>query len=88
MNKPVQVVSLLHLSERPLAQLRLVSPRLVVQQYALPSEEQWLRAPNQQFAEALSPETEILYTHAAPFEVRRDLNGEPLLNLVQSELGY
>jgi len=82
MNKPVHVVSLLHLSEGHLAQLRSVSPRLVVQQYALPSEEQWLRAPNQQFAEALSPQTEILYTHTAPFDVRRYLNGEPLLNLV------
>jgi len=59
-----------------------------VQRYALPSEEQWLRAPNQQFAEALSPETEILYTHTAPFDVRRYLNGEPLLNLVQRELSY
>jgi hypothetical protein len=46
MNKPVHVVSLLHLSEGHLAQLRSVSPRLVVQQYALPSEEQWLRAPD------------------------------------------
>jgi hypothetical protein len=46
MNKPVHVVSLLHLSQGHLAQLRSVSPRLVVQQYALPSEEQWLRAPD------------------------------------------
>ncbi len=70
MNKPVHVVSVLHLSERHLAQLRSVSPRLVVQQYALPSEEPWLRASEQQFAEVLSPETEILYTHTAPFDVR------------------
>ncbi len=70
MNKPVHVVSVLHLSESHLAQLRSVSPRLVVQQHALPSEEQWLRASEQQFAEVLSPETEILYTHTAPFDVR------------------
>ncbi len=70
MNEPVHVVSVLHLSERHLAQLRSVSPRLVVQQYALPLEEQWLRAADQQFTEVLSPETEILYTHTAPFDVR------------------
>ena len=70
MNKPVHVVSVLHLSERHLAQLRSVSPRLVVQQHSLPSEEQWLRESDQQFAEVLSPETEILYTHTAPFDVR------------------
>src|SRR6266536_2251487 len=70
MNKPVHVFSVLHLRESHLAQLRSVSPRLVVQQHALPSEEQWLRASEQQFAEVLSPETEILYTHTAPFDVR------------------
>jgi phosphoglycerate dehydrogenase-like enzyme len=70
MNKPVHVVSVLHLSERHLAQLRSVSPRLVVQQHPIPSEEQWLRASEQQIAEVLSPETEILYTHTAPFDVR------------------
>ena len=32
MNEPIHVVSVLHLSERHLAQLRSVSPRLVVQQ--------------------------------------------------------
>jgi phosphoglycerate dehydrogenase-like enzyme len=70
MNEPVHVLSLLHLSERHLAQLRSVSPRLVVQQHSIASEEQWLRASDQQLAEVLSPETEILYTHTVPFDVR------------------
>jgi phosphoglycerate dehydrogenase-like enzyme len=65
MNESVHVLSLLHLSESHLAQLRSVSPRLVVQQHALPSD-----ASDRQFAELLSLETEILYTHTAPFDLR------------------
>lgn len=70
MNALVHVRSVLHLSERHLAHLQSVSPRLVVQQHSISSEEQWLSASDQQFAEVLSPDTEILYTHTAPFDVR------------------
>ncbi len=69
MYEPVHVLSLLHLSERHLAQLRSVSPRLVVQQHSISSEQQWLNASSQQLAEMLSPTTEILYTHSAPFDM-------------------
>jgi len=69
MYEPVRVLSVLHLSERHLEQLRSVSPRLVVQQHSISSEEQWLNASRQQLAEMLSPDTEILYTHSAPFDM-------------------
>jgi phosphoglycerate dehydrogenase-like enzyme len=68
MNELVHVLSVLHLSERHLAQLRSVSPRLVVQQHSISPEEQWVRASDQQ--KVLSPDTEILYTHIAPFDLR------------------
>lgn len=69
MYEPVYVLSVLHLSERHLEQLRSVSPRLVVRQHSISSEELWLNASRQQFAEIVSPETEILYTHSAPFDI-------------------
>lgn len=68
MSELVHVLSVLHLSERHLAQLRSVSPRLVVQQHSISSEDQWRDASDQQAV--LSPETEILYTHTAPFDLR------------------
>ena len=68
MNERIHFLSVLHLSERHLAKLQAVSPRLVMRQYSLPSQEQWLRASEQQFAEILS-DTEILYTHTAAFDV-------------------
>ena len=63
MNTPFHVLSVLQLSERHLAQLRSVSPRLVVQQQTIPSEKPWP-------GEVPSSDTEILYTHTAPFDVR------------------
>ena len=69
-NETIHVLSVLHLSERHLAQLRSVSPRLVVHQHPIVSEEQWLRAAEQQFAELLRSDMEILYTHTAPFDLR------------------
>jgi phosphoglycerate dehydrogenase-like enzyme len=62
MNQPVHILSVLNLDENHLAQLRSVSPRLHVQQRSL--------ANNQPFSEVLSPDTEILYTHTASFDVR------------------
>lgn len=79
MYEPVHILSVLHLSERHLEQLRSVSPRLVVQQHSISSEEWWLSASSQQLAEIVSPNTEILYTHTAPF----DLELVPNLRWVQ-----
>ncbi len=69
MYEPVHFLSVLHLSEQHLEQLRSVSPRLVVQQHSISSEEQWLSASRQQLAEIISPQTQILYTHSAPFDM-------------------
>src|SRR5437763_970522 len=66
MNDPIHVLSVLQLSKRHLATLKEVSPRLIVQQHTIPTEEQW----HLTFAKALSADTEILYTHTAPFDVR------------------
>lgn len=66
MNNPIHVLSVLHLSEQHIAALRKVSSRLVVQQLTIPPNEQW----PVEFAKVLSADTEILYTHTAPFDVR------------------
>jgi phosphoglycerate dehydrogenase-like enzyme len=78
-NEPIHVLSVLHLNERQLAQLRLVSPRLVVQQHFIDVDALGPEAYAQRFVEVLSPDTEILYTHAAPF----DLGLTPRLRWVQ-----
>jgi phosphoglycerate dehydrogenase-like enzyme len=65
-NQPVHVLSVLNLSDRHLARLQAVSPRLVVTQHAL-SRDQTHRASVQEFAAVLTPEVEVLYTHLAPF---------------------
>jgi phosphoglycerate dehydrogenase-like enzyme len=65
-NEPVHVLSVLNLSEKHLARLSAISPRLVVHQHSL-SPNQAHRASAQEFAEALSAEIEVLYTHTAPF---------------------
>lgn len=78
--KPVHVLSVLRLSERHLARLRAVSPRLVVRQHTL-----WntlnARVSAQSFAEALSPEVEVLLTFTTPFE----LSIAPNLRWVQAQ---
>jgi phosphoglycerate dehydrogenase-like enzyme len=69
MYEPIHFLSVLHLSEQHLEQLRSVSSRLVVQQHSISSEQWWLNASKRQLAEILSPHTEILYTHSAPFDM-------------------
>jgi phosphoglycerate dehydrogenase-like enzyme len=68
MEKAVHVLSVLNLSEKHLARLRAVSPRLVVEQRSL-STEQGYRANPEEFKRVLSPEVEILYGHNAPFDL-------------------
>ena len=65
-NQPIHVLSVLNLSEQHLARLQAVSPRLVVSQRSL-SRDQTHRASTQEFAAVLTPETEVLYAHMAPF---------------------
>lgn len=79
MNEPIHVLSVLDLSEQHLARLRAVSPRLIVQQHSIAFAQQRQPGAAELFAAALTPDTEILYTHTAPF----DLNLAPKLRWVQ-----
>lgn len=62
----VHVLSVLNLSERHLERIRAVSPRLVVSQRTL-AMDQTHSPGSQEFASVLTPETEVLYAHNAPF---------------------
>lgn len=62
MEEQIRVLSVLRLSEQHLDYLRAVSPRLEITQHTITSE--------QDFSNVLSEETEILYTHVAPFDLR------------------
>lgn len=77
-NQPVHVLSVLDLSEKHLALLQGVSPRLVVSQRSL-ARNQMYRASAQEFATVLTPEIEVLYTHTTPFA----LESAPNLRWVQ-----
>lgn len=82
-NQPVHVLSLLNWSERHLAQIRAVSPRLVVEQRSISvNREQAFQASAEDVACLLSPEVEILCTFVAPF----DLELTPRLAWVQAYL--
>ena len=79
-DQPVHVRSLIYLSEHHLDQIKAVSPRLIVSQHSLPM----YQAPSdlsEEFAQALSPEVEILCTHSASF----DLALTPRLQWVQAD---
>jgi len=68
MEKAVHVLSVLNLSEKHLARLRAVSPRLVVEQRPVSPDQGYLARP-EEFTRVLSPEVEILYGHNAPFDL-------------------
>lgn len=65
-DQPVHVLSVLSLSEKHLASIQEISPRLVITQRSL-SNDQTYRANTQEFAAALTPEIEVLYAHSTPF---------------------
>jgi phosphoglycerate dehydrogenase-like enzyme len=71
MDERIHVLSVLQLGEHHLNYLRAVSPRLEITQRPVTSD--------QDFSNVLSEETEILYTHTAPF----DLSLAPRLRWVQ-----
>jgi phosphoglycerate dehydrogenase-like enzyme len=71
MDERIHVLSMLQLREQHLDYLRAVSPRLEITQHSIASDED--------FSKVLSEETEILYTHTAPF----DLGVAPRLRWVQ-----
>lgn len=74
----IHVLSVLSLSEKHLARLQAVSPRLIVSQRTL-SRDQTHRASAEEFAAVLTPETEVLYTHTTPFP----LDQAPRLRWIQ-----
>lgn len=78
MDKPVHLLSVVRLNEKHLARLRAVSPRLVVHQQSLPFDKAY-RISAEDFAQALSPELEILCTYGGTF----DINLAPNLRWVQ-----
>lgn len=71
MSRVIHLLSVLQLSQAQLQRLQAVSPTLEVQQRTL--------GPTQDFAEILSPDIEILYTHRGDF----DLQQVPALRWVQ-----
>lgn len=74
MNKQsVNVLSVLNLSEKHLARLQAVSPRLVISQRPVSPNQVYL-ASAQEFASVLTPEIEVLYTHNAPFALEQTPN--------------
>lgn len=68
-NEPIHVLSVLDLNDEQLERVRAVSPRLVVEQRSLSSNERFKRPVPERFAEVLTPDVEILYTFMAPFEL-------------------
>jgi phosphoglycerate dehydrogenase-like enzyme len=82
-DQPIHILSLLHLSEKHLDQIRAVSPRLVVKQRSTsPYRDRALRATADEFVSILSPEVEILCAFVTPF----DLALAPNLRWVQTYL--
>jgi phosphoglycerate dehydrogenase-like enzyme len=71
MSRVIHLLSVLELSQAQLQRLQAVAPELEVQQRTL--------GPTQNFAEVLSPDIEILYTHRGDF----DLQQVPALRWVQ-----
>ncbi len=67
-DQPIHVLSLLYLSEHHLNQIRAVSPRLVVSQHSIAMHQPpWGTA--DEFLQALTPDIQILCTHATPFSL-------------------
>jgi phosphoglycerate dehydrogenase-like enzyme len=79
-DQSIHVHSLLYLHEKHLEQIRAVSPRLVVTQRSV-AVYQPSGGTSEEFAQALSPEVEILCTHSAPF----DLSLTPNLRWIQAD---
>lgn len=63
MSRVIHLLSVLELSQAQLQRLQAVSPELEVQQRPL--------GPTQSFAEVLSPDIEILYTHRGDFDLQQ-----------------
>src|SRR6266568_5410149 len=63
MSRVIHLLSVLQLSQAQLQRLQAVAPELDVQQRTL--------GPTQSFAEVLSPDIEILYTHRGDFDLQQ-----------------